>query len=390
MERLQENPQQSRNAHFAVFTSVCTILQFLTTIALAARIYVRIKITKNMAKDDWMLIFAHTSNIMANGVWLSNRVKSVKSIPGSIELFQALIARYWVAIGLYVTAGIVTKVAIAFFFLRLARRGRDRVIILLPLMVYIVALSGSMTVILFRCGLPLNAIKVIRDETCAIGPRIVHPLGYMMAVLNTVCDLIFSVVPIHLLRKAHSMSSVSRTSACLVIALANLGTVVSIIKIPFISKATLGAGAFEDSAPVFMLSVIETAVGIMAISMACLRPLLKALRIGSSAPNSTSPDVTPNDQERVTVQVKSSIMSKIKSLQMDSRVLGGIGILPNSTVNSFGLSSIDSERQDSGGVLDESRPQMRRSQTMPKGMASINEIIYKPEDGAPRRESSIV
>lgn len=92
MERLQENPQQSRNAHFAVFTSVCTILQFLTTIALAARTYVRIKITKNMAKDDWMLIFAHTSNIMANGVWLSNRVKSVKFIPGSIELFQALIA----------------------------------------------------------------------------------------------------------------------------------------------------------------------------------------------------------------------------------------------------------------------------------------------------------
>ncbi|KAF2223465.1 hypothetical protein BDZ85DRAFT_109831 [Elsinoe ampelina] len=367
---------RGKNAHFAVYTSVSVVLQIITTLALSARIYVRRKLTRTFAKDDTMLIVAHTFNTVANIIWLDSRVKSTKYPPGSLELFQALIARSWIGISLYVTAGILSKIAIAMFFLRMARRRLDRWIVLTPLGIYISALSISMTVILFRCGLPLMAIKILRDETCPIGSRVIEPLGYMMATLCSVCDLTFSILPIQLLRKARSMSRFSKTSAYMVVGVANIGTIVSIIKIPFIRGSTLGPNTFENSAPAFILSTIETAVGITAISLACLKPLLRVLCIGSSSPRSASPIVTSADQQR---SDKSGNPSRIKSVQIDSQVLGGIGVLPNSMSSTLRMGSFHDERNDSS-VVELSRQAPQRSTNMMKGTTTITEILYSADE----------
>ncbi|KAF4548081.1 Hypothetical protein D9617_32g092010 [Elsinoe fawcettii] len=373
---MEHTTYPSANKHFALFITISVVVQIIATSALAARLYVRTKITRTLANDDWLLIFSQVTSITATGIWLDNRVKSVNYMPASLELFEALIARYWVAISLYITAGITAKIAIAIFFLRLAIRPKDRYTILIPLGVYITALSVSMTIILFRCGLPLNPIRILRDESCLIGPHVIRPLSYLIAVLGSLCDLTFSMVPIHLLRKARSMTCISKASVCFVILLANVATIVSITKLPFVEGASLGPNSFQDGAAIFIISVIETAVSVTAISLACLKPLLKVFGIGSSAPNSTSPDATPEIPERASDPVKSSILSRIKSLQIDVKVLGGIGILPNSTVTStVQLASIDNVLDETGGKGDK-QPHPQWSNTLTKGGISISEVLH--------------
>ena len=76
--------------HFTLDLVLITVLFLIATIALALRFWVRAKITKAFAYDDWLLLIAHGLNIAAAALWLHIRQVEQRYETRSKELFNRL------------------------------------------------------------------------------------------------------------------------------------------------------------------------------------------------------------------------------------------------------------------------------------------------------------
>lgn len=103
------------------------------------------------------------------------------------------------------------------------------------------------------------------------------PLNYVHASLNAISDWTFALVPILYIRRT-SMPRQAKISVCLILAFGALGSVASVVRIAYIGD--LGAATndfYYKAVGIAMASTIEMGLGIVAGSLATLRPLLRSL-----------------------------------------------------------------------------------------------------------------
>lgn len=127
-------------------------------------------------------------------------------------------------------------------------------------------------------------------------------------MLNAVVDILFAALPIAIIATSTAMPARQKASVCGLVALAGMGSLVSVVRIPFIATDTeVGPGVFANEVPVALLSVAETGVGICCLSVAALRPLA---RLWASKGRRVVEEV----QEEVQVKrVKSKVVSLCSS-----------------------------------------------------------------------------
>ena len=191
---------------------------------------------------------------------------------------------------LYLLDQICFKLSLAFFFLRIVTRQWQRSMIVVTVALYTAFNFGLLFVVIFQCGNPA-AINV-KTTVCLDWDTILGPILYFSASLNAVVDWIFALTPVVVIRSLQ-MSRRDKLSVFAMIALAISGSIVSIVRIPYIPGLRLDSDYYSATNDVIAYtSVIESGIGIIVASLAVLRPLVRQwveqYRLTTSGKNSNS------------------------------------------------------------------------------------------------------
>ena len=217
--------------------------------------------------------------------------------------------------------------------------------------IYTAIVVSGLSLFLFRCGLPITAFRIVTDSSGPVSIEAAKVLTYVMTASNALCDWAFAIIPFLVIVRSCRQELSSRIAVCLPIVLAVIGSTVAIARLPFLGLLTSPSHYFQDSAPSVFLSLIETQIGIMAISLATLKPLLT--KIGESKqrittrrwPHKRAMDVEAANKPRQPWQSSTFTPTvDYKSIDLDTSVLKGIGILPDLPTDGDGKSSFGSSR----------------------------------------------
>ncbi|GAM90010.1 hypothetical protein ANO11243_080500 [Dothideomycetidae sp. 11243] len=181
---------------------------------------------------------------------------------------------------IYLVNQILLKISMALFFLRIPQQVWQVWIIRISMTIYATFSVAFFFVVLFECGSPTGFNFVY--GVC-FHWNIMGPLNYIAAVLNAVIDWIFVLTPILVVSQT-MMDRRAKFQVCCVILLGVFGSVVSVARIPLIRDLRIipSLAYFGQIVPITLLSFVETSVGLIAISLAALRPLVKKVHKSTS------------------------------------------------------------------------------------------------------------
>ena len=216
-------------------------------------------------------------------------------------------------IALYLLNQCFFKLSMAFFFLRISTRHLHRCIIKITVSVSIISNLILLAISIGQCG-DINTVDLSQPH--CLSWSIQGPLNYFCASLNALVDWLFASLAIYIV-KSLVLDIEIRRHVYGIILLASIGSIVSVIRIPYISGLRLDRSYYSrENDVIAYTSLIESAVGIIAASMSVMRPLLA--RYSGEAkivtPSTSSDAFTP----RETLQSETS--QTIELLVCDTRV----------------------------------------------------------------------
>ncbi|KAK6003479.1 hypothetical protein QM012_009250 [Aureobasidium pullulans] len=139
---------------------------------------------------------------------------------------------------------------------------------------------------LFQCGLPTHLMHKHLTGQC-VPLQAFTALLYVHGILSAATDWVFAVLPIFTLYRSNLSRAAKISSSCLLL-LACGGSVAAIARTATTGSYLLRPAYFDPnrrpnyyavSAPMINLTVIEVGLGITAVSLACLRPLLRRAKV---------------------------------------------------------------------------------------------------------------
>lgn len=180
-----------------------------------------------------------------------------------------------VGISMYILGQVTFKLSLAVLFLKISMAPWQRYIIISSVAIFIAYYIALLFVTIFQCGNPANVGSM--TTTCWDWATITGPLNYIGAVLNAIVDWIFAITPIVVISKL-TMDRQDKLSVICVMLVAISGSIISIVRIPYISGLNPNASYYaKDSNRIVYASVAESGVGLVAASLAVMRPLGKQI-----------------------------------------------------------------------------------------------------------------
>ncbi|KAF2224176.1 hypothetical protein BDZ85DRAFT_280785 [Elsinoe ampelina] len=387
--------KQTLKAHIdelAGFVGVLCIILPLATIAIGLRIWIRLRVASRLGVDDCILMLSHFVNLICTAFWLYVHVKQKYYQPRSTELIDALSTPLVISIGAYVASSVLVKISIGLFFLRIAQRKWQKYVVLGPTILYTSFLIISLTIVLLRCGVPIIPAVLLVSDHCPISPRLEQILGLNIASINALCDWVFAAVPIHLLLTSQRLSPAAKFSSCFIIGLAVAGSIVSIVRLPYFADSSFGPTFFETGHMVIFLSVLETAVGAIAISLVTLKPLLQMRKKSQPKVSHVPANAVLAEGQRplgsadwmYSACVSKSVSKTQSSKVFDLKGVRGLGVLPD-----VSMTETNASRDDEVVLPATPAASYRQSYTMiripNRIMPPIEEVL---RDGARRGRES--
>ncbi|CAD0081485.1 unnamed protein product [Aureobasidium vineae] len=213
----------------------------LSCITVALRVYTRTRIVRCWGWDDWFMLL--TLLICAE---------------------QAL----------YIAGTVCLKISLAFFFLRFLIVRWARYIVWISVLVYSTVATAMLLLVVFECGLPGNYVIKQATGKC-VTFRLQSSLGYAHGAINALTDWVFPVLAIHFLIRCTKMSLAAKLSCCAILLLAVVGSIASIVRTVYIPEIGPGGNIYSRSMKPLIWTIVEGALGIIAASLATLRPLFQ-------------------------------------------------------------------------------------------------------------------
>lgn len=186
---------------------------------------------------------------------------------------------------LYVATAMLVKVALSLFVIRIVTERYQIWIIRASIVIYTIIGFVFGFVCLFQCGIPTSQNFLF--GTCMNWKHIIGPFNYIFSVSNAIVDWILTVIPVLVIWKLQ-MRKKEKVAATVLILFGSIGSIVSVIRIPYVQglKITGNVDFFHLITPEAICSVVETGVGITALSLAALRPLWSKLVEGTRSKSS--------------------------------------------------------------------------------------------------------
>ncbi|KEQ62366.1 uncharacterized protein M437DRAFT_33752, partial [Aureobasidium melanogenum CBS 110374] len=252
-------------------------LAILASIALSIRLWVRCCLVRSFGRDDVFLILAHICFLAACGIFIAIGVtewtQGLEPIVKLAEVNQSLFTlciSHILGITFYLLNQCFFKLSMAFFFLRIPNRPLHRWIIIVSVTISVVFNLILLGISIGQCG---NIATINLDNLHCLSWSIQGPLNYFCAALNAAVDWIFAILAIYIV-SGLSLDTRSKASVYFIILLASAGSIVSVVRIPYIPGLRLDTNYYSRQNDIIAYtSLIESAIGIIVASMSVMRPL---------------------------------------------------------------------------------------------------------------------
>ncbi|KAF2849180.1 hypothetical protein T440DRAFT_453103 [Plenodomus tracheiphilus IPT5] len=247
-----------------------------TTVAL--RLWVRFRITKSPGWDDAAMVatlLLFTCYCAFIFVFISRSQERRLFSPDSIHVTLIYIQLSEV---FYILTTTLLKVSLGLFFLRvLSAPWQTRIF---HIILGISTIYGLIYILItiFQCGNPSKlADSLLGSPKCLPGPFLLTT-GYLYGTINVLADWTFVLIPITVLISS-DLDTRSKISVSLVMALGAIGSLSSIMRMIYLHGLALtnGNGLMASSIKATMWATAEPGTGIIAASIAILRPLVRAI-----------------------------------------------------------------------------------------------------------------
>ncbi|BCS21212.1 putative PTH11-like integral membrane protein [Aspergillus puulaauensis] len=256
----------------------------LSSISVALRCYVRLRIVKAFGWDDFVMILALLLYIMLCGCMIGAYVWGTgKNLSELTRKQRSNAMAYWFFGDIfYAISSILAKTSVCISLLRVMVSPLHRRVLYGATALAVTSGVVFFILMVVQCS-PVSfwwtQIEGDTDGKCSA----VNTIGimlYVFSVTSAVFDMTVGVLPIILVRGLQ-MNRKTKIAAASLLGLACIASVAIIIRIPFITKMH-NRGFLYSAIPIAIWSSIEIGFSITAGSLATLRPLFRTFTSRSS------------------------------------------------------------------------------------------------------------
>ncbi|KAF2806512.1 uncharacterized protein BDZ99DRAFT_394327 [Mytilinidion resinicola] len=276
---LPNYPNDNQGPIILATTGTVTALALIT---LALRLFVRIRMIRNVGWDDYAMI-------MAAALCIAGFICIVPEVHNGAGQHINHVDRAHFGRGLkwnFVTQPIylwsicLVKISIGFFLLRVAATTFFRRLII-SIMVFMMVYT---LVCFFTIVLQCTHLSVLWDSTVkskCFAPTTLRALSYTNVSLNILTDFMFSIfIPIPMLWHVQ-MNFRTKSSIVGILALGIFATAAALVKTSYLPNYGRHGDWLWDSRNLTIWTVMESCVGIVAGNLPCMKPLFKRV-LGST------------------------------------------------------------------------------------------------------------
>ncbi|KAJ5747750.1 uncharacterized protein N7511_009446 [Penicillium nucicola] len=252
-------------------TGITTAVALLIVLA---RFYVRIFIIRNVGWDDYTM--ALTMLLSLSGFAII--VPEVKYGAGRhtayvLETASKAMHLNFATQGIYLWAIGLVKVSIGLFLLRFAPQKSFRIFIWVVIILMTLYTTVCFLTLMFECkDIRTNWDKSVVSQ--CFSPRQLLILSYTNTALNILTDLIFSILPIFMLRHLQVNRRVKASLVC-ILGLGVFACAAAFVKISILPNYGRTGDFLWDYTNLTIWVVTESNTGIIAGSLPTLKPLFK-------------------------------------------------------------------------------------------------------------------
>ncbi|KAI1460731.1 hypothetical protein F4805DRAFT_373839 [Annulohypoxylon moriforme] len=321
----------------------------LTAITLALRCYVRIRMLKFFKAEDWLAVATMICFIIyCTLVMISishGAGKTMSEVP--LENYPTILKMRYAGEIVYIMTSLLIKFTVGIFLLRICSLAWQRTVIWIVLFVCLVYSIFFTFMAIFQCR-PVQyywSQYTTKMEGTCFSDELIRGTSYAAAVINCVSDWILGLLPIALIGKLE-LSKRSKIMVSCTLALGSIASIATIIRIPYIWQLST---ANDDVLHVFTVvsiwSTVENGLGLIASSLATLRPLYRKI-FGTAGSRAR----TPSAKRRYLYSWRKSGTVNVNHMRGDGNVeYYRMGKYPGPVRS---LSGKDSREDFGGGVYD--------------------------------------
>ncbi|TID24479.1 hypothetical protein E2P81_ATG02785 [Venturia nashicola] len=258
--------------HNVVILAVCFLA--FTWPVLGLRFWVRHAMLHLLGADDVFALIAQTA---FTGYCISLMVTihfTPGANPSSLPIAEKTVAAFISSETTYAASMLFLKLSLGAFFLRVLVTPLQRCVVFAMMVASVITnLMGGIWVI-FLCGVPDGHyhLHIVARECGSVATQ--SGIAYSQAAVNTLTDIGLAAMPVWLLWRMEMKTS-TKISVGAILILATGGTIASMIRFKYISLILdPKIGFYRTVAPLMVMCIIELGAGLLACSLATLRPLL--------------------------------------------------------------------------------------------------------------------
>ncbi|PQE28739.1 integral membrane family protein [Rutstroemia sp. NJR-2017a WRK4] len=260
--------------------SVLIVFVALSWITVALRCYGRIYISKVFGSDDVFIIITLLAFSATAGLGMAGIHFGIGRHNAELTLDNLInAAKYQILTTLaYIATTAILKISVGLLLLRLVD--------IKPFYKYLIWISVGVvsiwTLITFIIGLiqcrPLAAAWNPYIPGTCLPSDVVPNFGYAISAETIFFDWLFALLPIPVLWNI-KMNNRLKISIALILSLGVVASIATIIRLKYIVALGELSDGLYSIAPVFLWSSVELGLGIIAASVATLRPILRRFHI---------------------------------------------------------------------------------------------------------------
>ncbi|KAF2839941.1 hypothetical protein M501DRAFT_953856, partial [Patellaria atrata CBS 101060] len=259
--------------------AVAIVFLILTWVSTFLRCYVRHWMLRSFAIDDWiaavtLILFTIFVGFTIEGS--RNGLNDHLPPNAPYELGTVQLKWFLLATLVYILTITTLKVSIGYTLLRFAPNKKYRIIIWIVVAVTTVVGIFYFFFLLTECSPPSRFWTAHAEHPKCRDPRITGGAALVLSGVNALTDWIFGLLPIGIVWKL-KMSKFQKTVVSGVLAMGIFASIATIVRIESI---IVFATAVEDpQRGILLWSITEPGIGLTAISLAALRPLISRFSV---------------------------------------------------------------------------------------------------------------
>ncbi|KAI4601143.1 hypothetical protein KJ359_012330 [Pestalotiopsis sp. 9143b] len=271
----------------AAVLAVIVIFFVLTYVTVGLRTFTRLYVNKAFGSDDVMIIVL----LVVFTVYLAAQIQGWKHGLGhhEVELTpedrSAALMWWWICFLLYIVCVCLFKIAVGLFLLRVAVATLHVWILRIIMVGVCICGTGYFFMAMFQCHPPRTWwLESPRAPGKCWEDKIVLGMDLAASIINCGGDWVLGILPIFMVKSLNMQRRTKILVGCL-LSFAAVGSTATFIRIFFLPKLLDGNDFLYSSAEVAYLSTVECGVGITAVSIGTLKPLVEQLQSRMGTPS---------------------------------------------------------------------------------------------------------